>query len=401
MEEFDFGEAVKCLREGKKLCGEGGVLTGLIKRLTEAALEAELEEQLSGGEFETRRNGRTKKLVKSSVGSFELETPRDRVGIYEPQLVKKHQRVLTEELDAKILSMYSLGMSYRDIEAHVKELYGLEVSPATISGVTDKIMGELNQWKQRPLDSLYPIVWLDAIFFKMKDDGRYCTKALHTLLGVNMEGKKEILGIYLSDNEGAHHWLSVLTELKNRGVNDILIACVDGLKGFPEAIASVFPQTEIQLCVVHQIRNSLKHVGAKDQREFLGDLKGVYRATSKSSAEVSLDFVEKKWGNKYPVVIDSWRRNWDNLSGYFKYPEPIRNVIYTTNAVEAVHRQFRKLTKTKGAFPNEESLLKLLYVGILNATKKWSRPIANWPLALSQFAIYFKGRLDDVLNISH
>lgn len=233
----------------------------------------------------------------------------------------------------------------------------------------------------------------------MKEEGRYIDKAIYTLLGLNVRGEKEILGLYLSDTEGAHHWLSVLTDLQNRGVEDILIACIDGLTGFPEAISKIFPQTEIQLCIVHQIRNAMKYVGSRDQKAFMADLKPVYRAVSQEAAETALDTLEDKWGQTYPIVIQSWRKKWVNLSAYFKYPEPIRKVIYTTNAVEAVHRQFRKLTKTKGAFPNENSLLKLLYVGILNATKKWTMPIQNWNQALSQLAIYFDGRLDKILDI--
>ena len=249
------------------------------------------------------------------------------------------------------------------------------------------------------MESVYPIIWMDAVHYKIKEDGRYIGKAIYTLLGLTLEGKKELLGLYLSENEGANYWLSVLTDLQNRGVDDILIACVDGLTGFPEAITSLYPQTEIQLCIIHQIRNSIKYVASKNQKAFMADLKPVYRASSKENAEVALDALEAKWGDTYPIVIKSWRKKWLYLSAYFKYPEPIRRIIYTTNAVEAVHRQFRKLTKTKGAFPNENSLLKLLYAGILNATEKWSMPIQNWSQALSQLDIYFEGRLDSVLDI--
>lgn len=245
----------------------------------------------------------------------------------------------------------------------------------------------------------YPIIWLDAIHYKMREDARYVHKAVYTVLGLNMEGKKEILGLYLSESEGANFWLSVITDLNNRGVKDILIACVDGLKGFPEAINAVFPETEVQLCIVHQIRNSLKYVASKDQKAFMTDLKPVYKALTREAAEMALDELEEKWGTKYPVVIKSWRSKWQNTAVFFKYPEHIRRVIYTTNAIEAVHRQFRKLTKTKGAFPNENSLLKLLYAGIQNASKKWTMPIRNWSLTLSQLAIYFEGRLDDALRI--
>ena len=396
---FDFDEALQDLQNGKPLTGQDSVLGPLIKQLTEAALNAELEYHLANDEQHNRKNGKTRKTIKHPSGNFELETPRDRNGTFEPQLVKKSQTTLTDEIDQKILSMFSMGMSYRDINKHVEEIYGINVSTGTINSVTDKLVPELKGWQQRPLQSHYPIVWLDAIHYKVKEEGRYVSKAVYTLLALNMEGRKEILGLHLSENEGANYWLSVLTDLNNRGVKDILIACVDGLTGFPEAIAAIFPQTETQLCIIHQIRNSMKYVASKNQKAFMADLKPVYKAATKEAAELALDELEEKWGKSYPIVINSWRRKWDNLSHYFNYPEDIRKVIYTTNAVEAVHRQFRKLTKTKGAFPNENSLLKLLYAGILNASEKWTMPIHNWSLCLSQLAIYFGGRLDNVLDI--
>jgi len=397
--KFNFDEAVKELQAGKNLNGKDGVLTSLIKQLTEAALQAEIEQHLDNDQKPNRRNGSSAKTIKSAVGSFELNTPRDRNGSFEPQIVKKNQTTLTDEIDSKILSMFSMGMSYRDIHKHIEDMYGMNVATGMISSVTDKLIPELKAWQQRPLDSHYPIVWLDAIHYKVKENGRYISKAVYTLLALNMEGKKEILGLHLSENEGANYWLSVLTDLHNRGVEDILIACVDGLTGFPEAIATIFPETETQLCIIHQIRNSMKYVASKNQKAFMTDLKPVYRAATKEAAEIALDELEANWGDSYPLVINSWRRKWSNLSLYFRYPEHIRKVIYTTNAVEAVHRQFRKLTKTKGAFPNENSLLKLLYAGILNASEKWTMPIHNWSLCLSQLAIYFEGRLDGVLDI--
>ncbi len=397
--KFNFNDAVKELQAGKSLNGKDGVLTSLVKQLTEAALQAEIEQHLDNDQQSNRKNGSSSKTIKSSVGSFELNTPRDRNGSFEPQLVKKNQTTLSDEIDHKILSMFSMGMSYRDINKHIEDMYGMNVATGAISAITDKLIPELKAWQQRPLDSHYPIVWLDAIHYKVKEDGRYISKAVYTLLALNMQGKKEILGLHLSENEGANYWLSVLTDLNNRGVKDILIACVDGLTGFPEAIATIFPETETQLCVIHQIRNSMKYVASKNQKAFMADLKPVYRAATKEAAELALDELEVKWGYAYPLVINSWRRKWHNLSHYFKYPEHIRKVIYTTNAVEAVHRQFRKLTKTKGAFPNENSLLKLLYAGILNASEKWTMPIHNWSLCLSQLAIYFEGRLDSVLDI--
>ncbi len=400
---FDFNEILEEFKSGKRLTGKGGLLAPLIKQLTEAALEAEIESHIADDVLRgnrNRRNGVNKKTIKgTSDGSFELETPRDRNGTFEPQLVKKHQTTISDEIEEKILSMYGLGMSYRDISSHIEEIYQVSISTATISAVTDKIIVKVKEWQARPLESIYPFVWLDAIHYKIKDGGKYISKAVYTVLGIGIEGKKEILGLYLSENEGANFWLSVLSDLNNRGLKDILIASVDGLKGFPEAIKTIFPQTEVQLCIVHQIRNSLRYVASKNQKEFMKDLKLVYQATTKDIAEEELLRLGEKWGKKYPLVINSWNNKWDNLSVYFKYPPDIRKVIYTTNIIESVHRQFRKLTKTKGAFPNENSLLKLLYMGIQNAQKKWNMPVWNWSLTLSQLAIFFEGRLDSELKI--
>ena len=319
----------------------------------------------------------------SSFQSGQLESPRDRNGTFEPQIVQKHQTTISDEIEEKILSMYGLGMSYRDISSHIEDIYQVSISTATISTITDKIINKVKEWQSRPLEAIYPFVWLDAIHYKIKDGGKYVSKAVYTILGVGIDGKKEVLGLYLSENEGANFWLQVLTDLNNRGLEDILIASVDGLNGFPEAINTIFPKTEVQLCVVHQIRNSLKYVASKDQKEFMKDLKLVYQAATKELAEEELLKLDEKWGKKYPLVINSWNNKWENLSVYFKYPADIRKVIYTTNIIESVHRQFRKLTKTKGAFPNESSLLKLLYLGIKNASKKWTMPVWNWSLTLS------------------
>jgi len=397
--EFNFNDALKSLQAGKPLSGKDGILTPLIKQLTEAALAAELEAHIEREEASNRKNGRSTKTIKSTSGSFELATPRDRTGTFEPQLIRKHQTHMTDEIERKVLSLYALGSSYRDISSHIEELYGIGVSSATINAVTDKIIPRLKEWQQRPLESHYPFVWLDAIHYKVRESGTYRGKAVYTVLGLKLDGTKEILGLYLSENEGANFWLSILTDISNRGVKDILIASVDGLSGFPDAINSIFPETEVQLCIIHQIRNSMKYVASKNRSAFMADLKPVYKAVSKEAAEIALDELEERWGKQYPIVIKSWRNKWHNLSVYFKYPEPIRKVIYTTNAVEAVHRQFRKLTKTKGAFPNENSLMKLLFVGIQNMTKKWTMPIQNWNLTLSQLAIYFDGRLDEALDI--
>ncbi len=398
-DKFDFNEALKAIQSGQAISGKDGVLAPLIKQLTEAALEAELDSHLADDVVPNRKNGKSGKTIKTSEGKIDLDTPRDRAGTFEPKIIPKNQTSVSDEIESKILSMYGRGLSYSDIREHVEEMYGISVSTAAISTITDKIIDTVKAWQQRPLDSHYPFVWLDAIHYKVRVQGHYQSRAVYTVLGLNLTGRKEVLGLYLADSEGANFWLGVLSDLQNRGIQDILIASVDGLTGFPEAIQAIFPKTEVQLCVVHQIRNSLRYVGSKHHKAFMVDLKRVYQALNKEAAESALDELEKIWGDKYPIVIKSWRNKWDNLSVYFRYPEPIRKVIYTTNSIEAVHRQFRKLTKTKGGFPNDNSLLKLLYLGIQNTSKKWTMPIQNWNLTLSQLAIFFEGRLDGALDL--
>jgi transposase-like protein len=397
--EIDVAEFAAQLKAGKGIGGKDGALTPLIKQLTEMALQAELETHLSQDLERNRKNGVSSKTMKSSNGTFELDTPRDRNGSFEPELVKKNQTHMSDELESKMLSLFALGNSYSQIADHIEDMYGIHFSKPAITAITDKLIPKLEEWKKRPLESIYPFVYLDAIHYKVREDGTYISKAFYTVLGVTLEGKKEILGLYLNESEGAKFWLQVLTDLQNRGVKDILIASVDGLKGFFEAINAVFPETEVQLCIVHQIRNSLKYVASKNQKQFAGELKKVYQAFTKEEAELELDKLEEKWGKKYPIIFDSWRNKWDNLSNYFKYAEPIRKVIYTTNIIESVHRQFRTLTKTKGAFPNDNSLLKLLYAGIQNAEKKWTMPIRNWSLTISQLNIHFKERLNGYLDL--
>jgi len=397
--QIDTEAILQQIREGKALGGKDGALAPLIKQLTEAALQAEIESHLTQDLVKNRKNGTSSKTMKSEVGSFELDVPRDRAGTFEPQIVKKNQTYMSDQIEQKILSLYALGNSYSQISDHIEEIYGVGFSKATISAVTDKILPMLQEWRIRPLEELYPFIFLDAIHYKVKEEGKYISKAFYTVLGIKTDGRKEVLGLYLGENEGAKFWLQVLTDLQNRGVNDILIASVDGLKGFPEAINSVFPHTEVQLCIVHQIRNSIRFVGSLHQKQFASELKSVYQAFTKEEAEEALDKLEDKWGKKYPIVFQSWRNKWDNLSLYFQYPEEIRRVIYTTNIIESVHRQFRTLTKTKGAFPNDDSLLKLLFMGIQNAQKKWTMPIRNWSLTLSQLSIIFEGRLGKALNL--
>ena len=397
--QIDTEAILQQIRDGKALGGKDGALAPLIKQLTEAALQAEIESHLTQDLAKNRKNGTSSKTMKSEVGSFELDVPRDRAGTFEPQIVKKNQTHMSDQIEQKILSLYALGNSYSQIADHIEEIYGVGFSKATISAVTDKILPMLQEWRIRPLEELYPFIFLDAIHYKVKEEGKYISKAFYTVLGIKTDGRKEVLGLYLGENEGAKFWLQVLTDLQNRGVHDILIASVDGLKGFPEAINSVFPHTEVQLCIVHQIRNSIRFVGSLHQKQFASELKAVYQAFTKEEAEDALNKLEEKWGKKYPIVFQSWRNKWNNLSLYFQYPEDIRRVIYTTNIIESVHRQFRTLTKTKGAFPNDDSLLKLLFMGIKNAEKKWTMPIRNWSLTLSQLSIIFEGRLGKALNL--
>ena len=400
--DFDFNDAVQDIMNGKNISGKDGVLAPLVKQLVEAALEAELESHITQDVFagnKNRKNGSSSKTIKTEGGGFILDTPRDRAGTFEPQLVKKNQTHLTDDIEEKVLSMYALGLSYRDISKHIEDMYQIELSTGTISNITDKIITKVKEWQERPLEPIYTFVWLDAIHYKIKDGGKYDTKAVYTVLGMDKEGKKDVLGLYIGESEGANFWLGVLTKLQNRGIKDILIASVDGLNGFPEAIKSIFPKTEVQLCIVHQIQNSLKYVSSQDQKEFMKDLKLVYQATSKEIAEDELLKLDEKWGKKYPIVLNSWNNKWENLSHYFKYPYPIRKIMYTTNIIESVHRQFRKLTKTKGAFPSKDSLLKLLYMGIQNAKEKWTQPVHNWSQTISQLAIFFEGRLDEYLEL--
>lgn len=383
------------LRGGKKLTGKDGVLTPLLKRILEASLEGELDDHIKETKEGTgnRRNGHTQKNLKTSFGDIEIFPPRDRDGSFDPQTIAKRQRVLPGDLDEKILSMYSHGSSYSDIRSQVEEIYGIQVSDGTISAITDRVIPVIREWQSRPLDTIYPIIWMDAMHFKVRDEGRVKSKAIYTILGVNLEGKKEVLGLYQGESESASFWLQVLSDLSQRGVKNILIVCIDNLKGFADAIESIFPESEIQLCVIHQIRNSLKYIPWKNQREFMRDLKAVYKASTREIAEHNLDKLEAKWGKQYPIVFRSWRSNWERLSNYFKYPEPIRRLIYTTNTVEGYHRMVRKVTKSKGAFTSDMAVLKLVYLATMNFHKKWDRSIYDWPTILNQLTIIFENRI--------
>ena len=398
-EELDYEQmkkkALEQLRSGKSLYGKDGAFAPLLKSFLNAALEAELENHLDEEERSAgnRKNGKSSKQVRTSDGTITVDTPRDRHSSFEPELIRKRETILAESLEGKILGMYGLGMSLRDISKHIKDMYDTEVSHATLSAITDKIIPEVKEWQSRPLDELYTIVWMDAMHYKVKEDHRMVSRAVYNILGIDRHGHKELLGMYVSQSEGANFWLTVLTDLQNRGVRDILIACIDNLNGFPQAIGAVFPQAEIQTCVVHQIRNSLKYVASKDQKSFMKDLKPVYQAETLELAELRLDELEQTWGKKYEKVLESWRNNWPKLTTYFRYDPAIRKLIYTTNTIEGFHRQVRKVTKTKGGFTSDMALLKLIYLAHNNISQKWTMPLSNWAMTAQKLAIWFPGRM--------
>jgi len=390
LKDIDFKELSK---ECKTTEDISNLTKQFMKQMIEGMLQAELEEHLSQSDT-TSKNGSYTKRVRSDAGEIELNIPRDRKSEFSPTIVQKGQRDISG-IDDKIISMYARGMSLRDIEKQVKEMYDVEMSDTLISRIIDKITPQIKAWQNRTLEAIYPIVYMDAMVFKIKDEsGFYKNRALHFAIGITLEGKKDLLGMWLTNNEGTKFWLSIVTELKNRGVEDILIASVDGLKGFSEAINSVFPQTIVQRCIIHQIRYSLKYVGSKYQKEFMSNLKRVYKAPTKEAAEEALLELEKRWGERYPMVINSWKNNWSELSAYFEYSEPIRRIIYTTNTVEGFNRQIRKITKTKGGFSNDESLLKLVFLTYKDISKKWEKSIANWAEIISQLSIHFSERLE-------
>jgi len=390
VKDIDFKELAKTCKTHKDLAGLTKVF---MKNMIEGILQAELESHLETSDT-TSKNGTYPKTVRSDAGELRLDIPRDRKAEYQPTLIPKGVTTISG-IDDKIISMYARGMSQRDIEKQVLEMYGVEMSDSLIGRIIDKIIPQITAWQNRTLEAIYPIVYMDAMVFKIKDDtGFYKNKALHFAIGINIEGKKDLLGMWLTDNEGAKFWLSIATELKNRGVEDILIASVDGLKGFSNAITSVFPQTVVQRCIIHQIRYSLKYIGSKYQKEFMADLKLVYKAPTKEAATTALLELESKWGERYPMVINSWKNNWDELSAYFAYSEPIRRIIYTTNTIEGFNRQIRKITKSKGGFTNNDSLFKLVFLAYGDIAKKWDKAIPNWGEIISQLAIHFQERLD-------
>lgn len=403
---FDYNEEVKKCKTIDDVIGKNGLVQRLIKDVLENILEVEMGEHLGRGKYDRQtdidqddrnyRNGYSKKTLRSSFGDVDLDVPRDRKAEFEPQIVKKYETVCNE-LDKKIISLYAKGMSTRDIQAEVEDLYGITLSPSMISKITDKVIATATEWQNRMLDEIYPIVYLDAMYFKVRSNGKIVNKAVYICLGYTLEGYKDILGIWVDEAEGAKFWLSICNDLKNRGVKKILIACMDGLKGLPQAIKTVFPTVDIQTCIVHQIRNSIKYIASKDKKAFMKDLKEVYKATTEDLALAQLDNLKEKWGSNYGMVIDSWYNNWNNLDTFFKFSPQIRKLIYTTNVLEGFNRQVRKFTKVRTIFPTDESLNKCVYLATMEIMEKWTQPIHNWGTTLAELSLYFEEQLKDEL----
>lgn len=392
-------ELLKDYKSPEDMFGDDGLLQQLTKAVVERALQGELthhlgyeKHALEGKNSGNSRNGKSSKTIRGKRGQVEIDVPRDRNSSFEPQLIKKGQTRF-DGFDEKIISMYARGMTCREIKAHLQEIYGVEVSPDLISTVTDSVIDEVRQWQSRPLDPIYPILYLDALQVKVKDQGRVSNKAIYLAIGVNMSGLKEVLGMWASENEGAKFWLAIITELKARGVRDIFIACVDGLKGFPEAIEAVFPQTQVQLCLVHLLRFSLTYVSFKDRKGVAADLKSVYRAASADEAEQQLEAFAGKWDAQYPSIAKSWRANWARVTPMFGLPDDIRRAVYTTNVIESLNMSLRKVIKTRASFPNDEAAFKLLYLALRNAAKKWTMPVPHWSRAMQAFSIIYEGRV--------
>ena len=377
------------------------IMRDMMSVLLEGALDEELNEEMGYSKYDYRnketdnsRNGHSKKTMRTSYGDMDIAIPRDRKGEYEPQLIPKYQNTVTQDMEEKIISMYAKGMTTGDIEAHLKELYDLDISDSTISRITDKIMPLVKEWQERPLQEIYAVVYMDAIHYHVRSEGRIVKRAVYIALGIDMDGKKDVIGMYVGENEGAKFWLSIINGLKNRGVQDILIACVDGLNGFPQAIEAVYPKTEIQQCIIHQIRNTTNYVSYKDLKKLMADLKMVYAAPDEAVALEELESFGEKWNSKYPKIYKSWSEHWATLSTYFKYPNEVRKLIYTTNAIEGFNRQLRKVTKSRTVFPSDDSLLKMLYLATMDITKKWTGRRRDWSQIRAQLEIYFEERLE-------
>ena len=403
---FDYNEEVKKCKTIDDVIGKDGLVQRLIKDVLENILEVEMGEHLGRDKYDRQtdidqddrnyRNGYSKKTLRSSFGDVDLDVPRDRKAEFEPQIIKKYETVCNE-LDKKIISLYAKGMSTRDIQAEVEDLYGITLSPSMISKITDKVIATATEWQNRMLDEIYPIVYLDAMYFKVRSNGKIVNKAVYICLGYTMEGYKDILGLWVDEAEGAKFWLGICNDLKNRGVKEILIACMDGLKGLPQAIQTVFPSANIQTCIVHQIRNSIKYIASKDKKSFMKDLKEVYKAPTEELALAQLDKLKETWGNSYGMVIDSWYNNWNNLSTFFDFSPRIRKMIYTTNALEGFNRQVRKYTKSRTIFPTDESLNKCVYLATMEIMEKWTQPVPNWGATLAELTLFFTEELKDEL----
>ena len=403
---FDYNEEVKKCKTIDDVIGKDGLVQRLIKDVLENILEVEMGEHLDRDKYDRQtdidqddrnyRNGYSKKTLRSSFGDVDLDVPRDRKAEFEPQIIKKYETVCNE-LDKKIISLYAKGMSTRDIQAEVEDLYGITLSPSMISKITDKVIATATEWQNRMLDEIYPIVYLDAMYFKVRSNGKIVNKAVYICLGYTMEGYKDILGLWVDEAEGAKFWLGICNDLKNRGVKEILIACMDGLKGLPQAIQTVFPSANIQTCIVHQIRNSIKYIASKDKKSFMKDLKEVYKAPTEELALAQLDKLKETWGNSYGMVIDSWYNNWNNLSTFFDFSPRIRKMIYTTNALEGFNRQVRKYTKSRTIFPTDESLNKCVYLATMEIMEKWTQPVPNWGATLAELTLFFTEELKDEL----
>ena len=400
-EKFDFKsfekEAIRKLRSGKGLIGENGALTSLIGRILKAAYEEEIEDHISETRSKNnRRNGSTKKHLKTGLGNIEVDPPRDRQGTFSPQIVKKWERQIARELESQILSLYALGTSTRDISEHMDRMYGVKYSPSFISNITDRIIDEVEIWKSRPLEDFYAIIYLDAIHFKVRENRKVVSKAVYTVFGVDMDGQRDVLGLYIGQSEGAKHWGRILENIRERGVQDVLFFCVDGLAGFTDVIEDIYPRSLVQRCIVHMVRTSVKHVSWKDLRAVCKDLKAMYSKDSSDSALEELDRFEQKWGEKYPEIAQKWKSNWTELSVSFDYPKELRRVIYTTNTVEALHRILRKTTKTKGAFVNDQALEKQLYLTLQHTKKSWQRKTRGWPQIIRVLKREFPDRISEV-----
>ena len=403
---FDYNSEVKRCKTIDDVLGKNGLVQRLVKDVLENILEAEMDEHLGRDKYQRQsniepgernyRNGYSQKNLRSSFGDVDLDIPRDRKAEFEPQIIKKYETVCNE-LDKKIISLYAKGMTTSDIQAEIEDLYGITISPSMVSKITDKVIATATEWQNRMLDKIYPIVYLDAMYFKVRSNGKIVNKAVYICLGYTMEGYKDILGLWVDEAEGAKFWLGICNDLKNRGVKEILIACMDGLKGLPQAIQTVFPSANIQTCIVHQIRNSIKYIASKDKKSFMKDLKEVYKAPTEELALAQLDKLKETWGNSYGMVIDSWYNNWNNLSTFFDFSPRIRKMIYTTNALEGFNRQVRKYTKSRTIFPTDESLNKCVYLATMEIMEKWTQPVPNWGATLAELTLFFTEELKDEL----